>query len=149
MGRRTLRIFVGLFLGGVFFLPRASSRAQEAGGKDRDEGKQTLLAAARVYGKFRTYSDVTKVSILLRSQEMKQDRAMVYRVALERPNKLSVRLESRPAATTLVSDGQTLWTYYGAIKKYSEQKAPQHLEEVLSPYQLAVSEDSRSHLEPF
>jgi outer membrane lipoprotein-sorting protein len=134
--------------GCIFLAAGLGSRAQEAGSKE--EGHEALLAAARAYRAVRTYSDVTKISILLRSQAVKQDRAMVFRVALERPNKLSVRLESGPAATTIVSNGQRLWTYYGAIQKYAEKEAPPHFEEALSPYQLgAASEEAPNRLEPF
>src|SRR5215813_14631387 len=86
-------------LSGICMTCGVVGRAKGAPGNE--EGRGALLEVARVYSGLRTYRDVTKVTISVRSQEMTQDRTMEFQVALERPNKLSVRLEGGPAATTV------------------------------------------------
>ncbi len=63
---------------------------------------------------------------------MKQEIAMEYSLAWDRPNKLALSLKSGLIGGTIVSDGTKLYTYSPIRKRYTETAAPKDLSEMFS-----------------
>ena len=79
---------------------------------------------------FRTEVDM---NIKIEAQGMKQEMALKYSIALQRPNKLAMILKSGMLGSTLVCDGKDVYSYVPMTKKYTKEKAPESLNDLKLP----------------
>ncbi len=79
---------------------------------------------------FRTEIDM---NIKIEAQGMKQEMAVKYSIALQRPNKLAMILKSGMLGSTVVCDGKDVYSYVPMTKKYTKEKAPESLNDLKLP----------------
>jgi len=102
-------------------------------GEDQPSAAEALLRrTATAYQTLQAYQDETTVLIAVTAQGMQQKMETRHRVSVQRPNKLALVLESGMRGVTLVSDGDKMYTYMPALKKFTVQEAPKSIEAILN-----------------
>ena len=123
-----MRAFVQLAVAGLLLLACFSQgHAAEQSG----EAEEILRKTAKAYETLQTYRDETTLVFSATARGKEQKTEIRYSLAVERPNKLALVLESGDNGITLVSDGKKLYTYMPRLKQYTVEEAPGTLDELL------------------
>ncbi len=68
------------------------------------------------------------VSLSVRAEGITQDSETTYRLAVEKPNKLSMRMGEGAVGGAIVSDGTKVYTHASAVNAYTVSDAPANLD---------------------
>ena len=123
-----MRAFVQLAVAAVLLLACLS---QGYGAEQSGEAEEILRKTAKVYESLKSYCDETTLVVNVAEGEREQRTESRYSLAVERPDKLALVLESGDNGITLVSDGKKLYTYVPMLKQYTVEKAPGSIDELL------------------
>ena len=96
-----------------------------------------LKGVARAYAALRSYQGEARIRIRPAAGPAM---ATTVRFAMERPNRVALRVQSKQAVYEIVSDGETLWRYLAERKGYMRTPAPAQIDPLLQggPLQGAV-----------
>jgi peroxiredoxin len=78
------------------------------------------------------FQQTVETSMKMQAEGMLNETTSRYAMALDRPDRFAFVLTYGINGVTLVSDGESLHTYMKMMKRYTEEKAPESLEELAS-----------------
>ena len=96
-----------------------------------NEAEEILRKTAKAYEALQTYRDETTLVVNVAEEEREQRTESRYGLAVDRPDKLALVLESGDSGITLVSDGKKFYVYVPMLKQYTVEDAPGTLDELL------------------
>jgi thiol-disulfide isomerase/thioredoxin len=123
-----MRAFVTYTVAAVILLACFS---QGHGAEQSGQAEEILRKAAKAYEALKSYRGETILVVNMADGETEERIESRYSLAVERPNKLALVLESGDTGITLVSDGKKLYTYVPMLKQYTVEKAPGSLDKLL------------------
>jgi thiol-disulfide isomerase/thioredoxin len=121
-------------------LPPAAKGGDQPAASDAEGEKQIDPAAKKVIDAFANYVHDLKAfsveavsNIKTEALGQKVDMTMTQQIRVERPNKLYLSMESSQplSGAKVVSDGKEMLVYLAPFKKYTIDKAPQELSDLL------------------
>jgi peroxiredoxin/outer membrane lipoprotein-sorting protein len=107
----------------------ALAQAEDAGPPVDAPAKPVLEQFARTLRGFETLQFVMHQEMNTRMEGMRQQMSSRFEVAVERPNRFAIRLTQGMMGTTVVSNGEKLYTYMPMMGRYQVDEAPASLEE--------------------
>src|SRR5579862_3519534 len=98
------------------------------GGPVKAEGAVRRMSA--FYRGLKSFEVRSEQETHIEAQGRNQTMTVKSNVVFERPNRLAIRSADGMMGLTIVSDGKTLYTVVGMLKRYTKQNAPQSLGEL-------------------
>jgi thiol-disulfide isomerase/thioredoxin len=96
-----------------------------------DPKAQALLRqSAEFYAGLKSFTAEATSALQMQMQGLKQEMRSEYSVAMQRPNRLAIVLNSGMMGATTVSDGNRLYSHIPMLQKYTEKNAPESLDEL-------------------
>ena len=118
-----LRIFFAAILLGW---PATVPAAQQEGEKIDQKADEIIRESFNYLRDLETFHLELSIDIHVTMQGMNQQMNSEYHLAVQRPNKLAMVLKSGMMGSTIVSDGEKLYTYIPMMEnKYTVEDAPE------------------------
>jgi len=109
-----------------------SAVGEQEKGPAIDAGAAALMhRVSDYYGSLSSLACDMAVRVSMERPTRKHTTTALYTVAMERPNKFAVVLKEGENGATVVCDGDSLYTYVPALKKYSVEPAPESIDKFL------------------
>ena len=125
---RTSRWLTLALLSAVLCAP--GLRAEEEGSSIDPKVTEVVNAwAAHLEGLDR-YQQTLRTVMKVEAEGMKNEMTATYTLAVEKPNKFALVLQQGFNGVTVVSDGETLHTFMAMMKRYTEEDAPETMEDL-------------------
>ncbi|MFA9480173.1 redoxin domain-containing protein [Phycisphaerales bacterium AB-hyl4] len=102
----------------------AAPAVSHAEGTVDDEAVQLLRAAVEQLADAEQFQVTMTMNVEVTGRGMRQEQATTYELAVQRPNRLSLRTVDGMEDSFVVSDGETLTEYIANFNRYIEQPAP-------------------------
>lgn len=80
------------------------------------------------------------------AKKKRKEESARYDIAMEKPNKLSLRIGEGKLHCAVISDGETLWTYAPANKTYTERKTLKTINALLEIEEIGIANQDLQNL---
>ncbi len=124
-------ILLGVF---IMFACWVCQNRPPTGEKDQESAEskadQILRQASEYISGLKSFTAELDMIMNVEAQGMKQEMTSNYSLALQRPNKLAVIMNSGMLGGTLVCDGKNVYTYTPMTRSFTTEKAPESLRDL-------------------
>lgn len=91
------------------------------------KANQVIQQASKYISGLKSFRTEIDMIMKIEAEGMKQEMTSKYSLALQKPNKFAMVLNSGMFGGTIVCDGKDVFSYTPMIKKYTKEKAPESL----------------------